>query len=247
MKPKLKAILFDMGSTLIEFENSTWDVLNQRCAREGYGFLKKRNLIEIGYDDFWNLLAKEFEKRWIESNKTLKEIKFEDMAVSLFDYLGLNMTDGNLTEFMKKYYQPVTDQITLIQGAGETLKFFKEKNLKLGLISNTIFPQRFHLEELKRFALAQYLDLVLFSSEVGYKKPHPKIFETALERLDIAPDFIVFVGDRLDEDIGGAQNMGMTTILIPKDGRDYSAPIVPDARIERIAELPDIVAKLFDI
>ena len=60
MKPKLKGIFFDMGSTLIEFENSTWDVLNQRCAREGYDFLKKRELIEIGYDDFLNLLAKEF-------------------------------------------------------------------------------------------------------------------------------------------------------------------------------------------
>lgn len=247
MKPKLEGIFFDMGSTLIEFENSTWDVLNKRCAREGYDFLRKRNLIEMEYDDFLNLLAQEFERRWSKSNNTLKEVSFEDMAVSLFDDLGLNLIDGNFIEFMNKYYQPVTDQITLIKGAIETVRFFKDKKLKIGLISNTIFPEKFHLRELKRFGLFQFFDLILFSSEVGYKKPHPKIFETALKGLDIKPNSAVFVGDRLEEDIGGAQKVGMSTVLIPKEGRDYSAPVIPDAKIKGINELPDAVLKLFDI
>ena len=247
MKPKLKGIFFDMGSTLIEFENSTWNVLNQKCARKGYAFLKNRDLIEIGYDDFLNLLAKEYERRWAESTKTLKEISFEDMAVSIFDYLELNLMDGNLSEFMNSYYQPVTDQVTLIKGAVETVRFFKDKKLKTGLISNTIFPEEFHLRELKRFDLFHLFDLILFSSKVGYKKPHPEIFNTALKRLDVQPDSAVFVGDKLEEDIGGAQKVGMKTILVPKEGRDYSAPIVPDAKINIISELPDKVLKLFDI
>ncbi len=247
MKSKLDGIFFDMGSTLIEFENSTWDVLNQRCARKGYDFLRKRNLTEIEYDDFLNLLSREFERRWTESNNTLREISFENMAVSLFDDLGLNLIDGNFIEFMNKYYQPVTDQITLIKGAVETVRFFKDKKLKIGLISNTIFPEEFHLKELKRFGLFKFFDLVLFSSAVGYKKPHPKIFEAALKGLDVEPDYAVFVGDRLEEDIGGAQKVGMRTVLIPKEGRDYSTPIVPDAKINRITELPDAVLELFDI
>lgn len=247
MKPKLKGIFFDMGSTLIEFENSTWDVLNQRCAREGHDFLKKRNLIEVGYDDFLDLLAKEFEKRRVESEKTLKEISFEDMAVSLFDYLGLNLLDGNLSEFMNKYYQPVTDQITLIEGAVETVRFFEEKKVKAGLISNTIFPERFHLQELKRFGLAQFFDLVLFSSKVGYKKPHPKIFETALKGLDADPNSTVFVGDKLEEDIGGAQKVGMNAILKVKEKEDRTSSIVPDAEIRNLTELPAAVLKIFEI
>lgn len=246
MKPKLKAILFDMGGTLIEFENSPWEVLNQRCARQGYYFLKKQNLTTMSYENFVYALSKEFENRWIACQKTLQEVDFEKVVFFLFKKLDFNLTDGKKKDFLTRYYQPVTDQITLIQGAVEAVKFFKEKNLKVGLISNTIFPKRFHLEELKRFGLDRYLDLVLFSSEAGFKKPHPRIFNAAIEMLDIMPDCAAFVGDKLEDDVGGAQKIGMKTILRLKEGENYSLPIFPDATINNLTELPQAVLKLFD-
>lgn len=246
MKPRLEAILFDMGGTLIEFENSPWDVLNQRCAQRGYDFLKKQNLIKIGYEDFVYTLSKEFEKRWTACQKTLQEVDFEKVVFSLFKKLDLNLTDENRKDFMTRYYQPVTDQITLIQGAVEAVRFFREKNLKVGLLSNTIFPKRFHLEELERFGLNRYLDATIFSSEVGFKKPHPQIFTAAIEILGISADFVAFVGDKLEDDIGGAQKIGMRTILKLKERENYSLPIFPDATINNLTELPVAVLKLFD-
>jgi putative hydrolase of the HAD superfamily len=53
----------------------------------------------------------------------------------------------------------------------------------------------------------------VFSSEVGKRKPHPAIFETALERLGVEPERALFVGDRRFEDIRGAKEAGMTTVL----------------------------------
>lgn len=247
MKPRLETILFDMGGTLIEFENSSWDVLNQRCTRKGYDFLKEQNAIEAGYQDFVDSLRREFEKRWTASEKTLQEIDFESAVFSVLKKLDLNLTDGNKKEFMIRYYQPVTEQITLIPGAVETLKLFKDKNLKVGLLSNTIFPGRFHTEELKRFGLDSYLDLALFSSEVGFKKPHPHMFCTALEKLSVVPHSALFVGDRLEEDIEGAQKVGMKAVLKVKDGEDCSTSIVPDAKINSLTELPRVVLGLFEI
>jgi putative hydrolase of the HAD superfamily len=134
--------------------------------------------------------------------------------------------------------------VTLIQDAVETLKYFKGEGYKLGLVSNTIFPDRFHLTELKRFKLFPYLDTIFFSSEVGYKKPHPQIFLQCLERLRIEPEESLFIGDKLIEDIGGAKNVGMKGILKYKEGRDYSASIVPDGIVQILSELPPLVRKM---
>jgi putative hydrolase of the HAD superfamily len=60
--------------------------------------------------------------------------------------------------------------------------------------------------------LAERLDFAVFSSEVGKRKPHPAIFERALDALGVAADDSVFVGDRLYEDVRGAGEIGMTTV-----------------------------------
>jgi putative hydrolase of the HAD superfamily len=60
--------------------------------------------------------------------------------------------------------------------------------------------------------IAQRLDFSVFSSEFGLRKPHPAIFERALEALGAEPERSLFVGDRLYEDVRGASEVGMTTV-----------------------------------
>jgi putative hydrolase of the HAD superfamily len=60
--------------------------------------------------------------------------------------------------------------------------------------------------------LTERLDFAVFSSEVGVRKPHPQIFERALEALGVEPENALFVGDRLYEDVRGAGELGMTTV-----------------------------------
>ena len=60
--PELKAVLFDMGSTLIEFENSTWEVLRVACAETGYRFLEEKKLSLPEFVEFSGLLDAEFLK-----------------------------------------------------------------------------------------------------------------------------------------------------------------------------------------
>ena len=244
-KKKLKAILFDMGSTLIEFENSTWDVLGRACAEKGYEFLEEKNLHLPEFEEFSKLLADEFLKARSEVQENLKEFKVEKVAWDFFNILNLSTSDGLYDSFIEVYYKPITDQLTLIDGAEDILRYFKERSLKIGLVSNTIFPERFHLRELKRFGLYPYLDVHLFSSEVGVRKPHPRIFLKALSELDVNPPQAVFVGDRLIEDVGGAQKVGMKGILKYHEGRDYTPPITPHAQIVELKDLPEAVFNLF--
>ena len=244
MKKPLKAILFDMGSTLLEFENSTWDVLRRLSTETGYEFLQEKKLSLPNLEEFSGILSAEFLLARLEVEQSLKEMKFEKVIFDFFTKLNLSTSDGIYGSFLEVYYRSVTNQVTLVDGAEEVLKFFKEKNLKIGLISNTIFPEKFHLRELKRFGLYPYLDAYFFSSQVGVRKPHPKIFHLALEKLKVDPSEGVFVGDRLQEDVGGSQNVGMKGILKYHQGRDYTLPITPDGQVMEMKELPEVVFNL---
>ncbi len=245
MSTKLRAVLFDMGSTLIEFENYTWDVLGKRCAQGGYDFLKRKDHDLTGFEEFSRALDQQFLKARGEVKESLKEFRVEKVARGLLDALNITRSDGLCWGFLESFYQPITEQLTLMEGALDVLKDFKEKGLRIGLVSNTIFPMRYHLKELKRFGLYPYLDAHHFSSEVGVRKPHPDIFRKTLRELDVQASQAVFVGDRLVEDVGGAQKVGMLGILRHHENRDYSAPITPDARIHQLSELPDTVLSLF--
>jgi putative hydrolase of the HAD superfamily len=245
MKKPLKAILFDMGSTLLEFENSTWDVLRRLSAETGYEFLKEKNLSLPDFEEFSETLSAEFVKARSEIEQSFKELKFEKVISDFFTKLNLSTSDGIYGSFLEVYYKPVTDQVTLIDGAEGVLKYFKDQKLKIGLISNTIFPDKFHLRELKRFGLYPYLDVHFFSSTVGFRKPHPRMFQLTLEKLQVDPCQAVFIGDRLEEDVGGAQKVGMKGILKYHQGRDYTLPITPDAQVRELKDLPEAVFELF--
>ena len=92
------------------------------------------------------------------------------------------------------------------------LEALRKRGLKLGLVSNALDPPgRLH-RELADSGIAERIDYAVFAAEVGRRKPDREIFERALDALGVSPDSALFVGDRLDEDVRGAAELGMTTV-----------------------------------
>lgn len=240
----LKAVIFDMGSTLIEFESHSWDVLGKMGTKSGYEFLKRQKLNLPKYDIFEAMLFKKLEQRLTSIKDNLKEIRFEEVVFPFFEELKISTEDGKFSNFLYEYYKPITQQATLIEDAVGILSFLKEERLKVGLISNTIFPGDYHRDELKRFGLYPFLEISLFSCEFGYRKPYPEIYRECLKRLEIEAEEAAFVGDRLLEDVAGPKSLGMKAILKHKEGRDYSFPVQPDAKVYSLAELPQAIRNL---
>ena len=104
------------------------------------------------------------------------------------------------------------DRFTLYEDALPVLAELRGHGLKLGLVSNAFDPGWLLHRDLEHMGLAERLDFSVFSSEVGVRKPHPAIFERALEALEVEPERALFVGDRLYEDVRGAAEVGMTTV-----------------------------------
>ncbi|MGH7705991.1 MAG: HAD family hydrolase, partial [Candidatus Dormibacteria bacterium] len=74
-------------------------------------------------------------------------------------------------------------------------------------------------EQLERLEVAQYFDATVFSSEIGWRKPDPRIFRELLSRLGLSAAEVWFVGDEWEADIEGAEAAGMRAILAPGVGQ----------------------------
>lgn len=98
----------------------------------------------------------------------------------------------------------------LIQGSRSLLEYFADR--PLGIVSNgqRVFSER----ELRHLGIRDYFDVVVFSSDYGYKKPDPRLFRHALHRLGVHPENTLFIGDSYRNDILGPRRIGMQAMFI---------------------------------
>ena len=85
--------------------------------------------------------------------------------------------------------------------------------------------------------LLERLDAIALSAEVGKRKPHALMFESALAQAGVEPGEAVMVGDRLREDVAGAQALGIATVQARWFADDDSAVAVPDAVADTPADV----------
>jgi HAD superfamily hydrolase (TIGR01549 family) len=126
----------------------------------------------------------------------------------------------------------VSENFELYEDALPVLEELRRGDLRLGLVSNGI-------RDLREFVAHHRLDVdaIVGSRAHGYVKPHPTIFQAALEQLGVDAADTVMVGDSLEEDVEGARALGMRAILIDRDERH------PDID-ERLTDLYGLPAAL---
>jgi putative hydrolase of the HAD superfamily len=123
---------------------------------------------------------------------------------------------------------------SLYEDVPVVLRRLHASGLRIGLISNT---HRCLSSFQTHFALGGLIAAAVSSSEHGYMKPHPSIFEAALRQLGVAPHEAMMVGDSLSQDIAGARRLGMQAVLVCRSGA--LPPVAGDVPIIRsLTELP---------
>lgn len=113
------------------------------------------------------------------------------------------------------------------------------KKYRIGIIANQALGTARRLE---KYGLAAHLDLVVASAEEGMEKPDPRIFRLALQRAGCAARDAVMIGDRLDNDIAPAKQVGMKTVWVRQGFGGMATPLtdreIPDASVQSLQELP---------
>lgn len=239
-KLKPRALIFDLGSTLIEYESLPWDELGKVCLEASRQFLLSRGFDLPDRDTIhekFNEVRADYRR---EATESLIEWDVPTVASRMFDALNITYDDALIDSFFDAYYEPVNRELFIYDDVLQTLETLRPTYPVMGLVSNTVFPERAHHHELQRFGIEPYLAFAVFSSTFGLRKPHQDIFYHACNLAGFAPSECLHVGDRYEEDVVGPTKIGMQAILRIKPGRDYP-PDMPDSlrKIDNLIELLD--------
>jgi len=202
-----EAVLFDWGDTLIRFVYD--EALVEAGHRAGLAALERDDLPEV------ERVATHFRERYeplFWAPGTVEELEYPGLVRQLLGDFGIEVDDEELTRFLEAEHAAWDPARQAAANTPALLEALRGRGLKLGLVSNAFDPGWLLHRDLEQMGLAERLDFAVFSSEVGKRKPHPAIFERALNALGVEAVDSVFVGDRLYEDVRGAGELGMTTV-----------------------------------
>jgi putative hydrolase of the HAD superfamily len=204
----LDAVLFDWGDTLYHF------AYDESLLEAGWG----AGLATLGSKALpaADLVAARFREHYLPrifAPGTIEEIEYPDLVRELLGEFDVAVSDDELVRFLLAEHA-IWDPVRVMGAHTHALlDSLRDRGLKLGLVSNAFDPGWLLREDLARMGLAERLDVAVFSSEVGMRKPHPSIFKAALDPLGVAAERTLFVGDRRYEDVRGPRQLGMKTVL----------------------------------
>lgn len=210
----MRAVIFDLWNTIAEWPHERWAEVRPRLAEQ------------------FGLSPEEFDSRWYGELAQLRETRPFAEVLAPFDL------SPEAAERVVALRRDVTRQgLVPVRGAAETIMVLRERGLKTGLISVCSEDVALLWEESPFHGL---FDAAVFSATCGLRKPDPRIYRLALDQLGVKAGEAVFVGDGANDELAGAERVGMRAIGVDSPGGelpdDWDGP--------RIRELPELLELL---
>ena len=121
---------------------------------------------------------------------------------------------------------------TMFPDAYETLDWLRGRGVRIGCVTNRVFGGPRFAEELLELGLDRYFESTAVSCDLGYMKPHAKIYEHVLGEMGVEPGEVVMVGDSLRADVQASQALGMVGVWRRVRKHD------PPHEAEQVGEVP---------
>jgi putative hydrolase of the HAD superfamily len=210
--------------------------------------------------DLWNTLAvwpdelsRDFRRRWsTRIGRTLEEIDAAWYAsgayelresgpiapalTSVHDALGVDSAD--LDELVGWRVEVARKAVVPDDGVVETLSELRERGIHVGLISNCTEDVALVWAE---SLFVPLFDAAVLSATAGYMKPDRRIYERVCAELEVDPSQCLFVGDGANDELRGARDVGMTPVLIHREGEDPYWENLRDWDGLRITSIPQVL------
>jgi putative hydrolase of the HAD superfamily len=209
----IEAVLFDWSDTLVQF---TWD---DDLLIAGH----RRALAAIGRGDDPTAFTERYRQVVV-----VEATPGDDYGELLRGLIG-PLSDDEIERFVDVEHETWQEATQVLASAPALLEALRARGIRTGVVANSWpEPARLLRRDAERLGLAPLLDVQVYSSEVGVRKPAPAIFLRALAELEVEPTFAMFVGDRLEADVAGAANVGMSTVQALWFTADDTPGIEPD-------------------
>jgi len=220
----IKAVLFDLGGTLVYYPSA--EKFAALCRTEEIRRitnLPQSVLVEI---------SDEMIKQREESVRTYREYLATDVFRNIFRKYKVETNKADSVAGL--VYSQYTKGLRLYPDVKDALRGLRRRGYLIGLISNTIFPRQWHFRTLEKFQIDRFFRMTIWSSEFGWRKPHPSIFQHGLKLLKVRPEEAIYVGNELVPDILGSQQVGMKGVLIYRSIEGNDVSLLLDSRPYRI-------------
>ena len=228
----VKAVLFDYGLTLVTFTFPRAELLRV--------LVQVRPWLGPDAPDAETLLHDVIEV--VEHQLPAygeDEIDYLDFYDKAWRRAGVTMSRETLYRVLDLEQECWDRSVRLAPDALQTLERLRARGLRTAVASNAPFPPEMMHRQVRLVGIWQLVDAVVFSSEVGRRKPAPELYLSALERLGMAPAEALYVGDRVLEDFDGPRRLGMRAVLCTALAREHVPDGVPT--IARLAELDEFI------
>jgi putative hydrolase of the HAD superfamily len=220
-------IFFDVGSVLLKRKDDLWAMASD-CL--GVSLDAYREAVFAIHNKH-----KVINSLWSDAKTLEKEIKYyTEFSKEVQKRLGIDV-DESKTKYLVNIFS--RRRYDLSDGAHEILKWLKSRGYILGVISNAPVSRRHY--EMKEHELEQYFDLVVLSRDISIDKPHPKIYEYALNLAGATAKYSVMIDDRA-ENLKTAQELGFGKTLLFVDSKS-SGLENPYTRISHLSQLRSLL------
>jgi FMN phosphatase YigB (HAD superfamily) len=244
----LRAAFFDVGDTLVEHW-ARGEVVGQKARAQVCAALGEQpwldEFLKAELEPGWTTslaqgLARHGAGWWrFEPERARQET--DRWYREWFEARGIELDGIDLDRLRSVMCVPLDEISSPVAGAFDALRWCAERGLRVVLVTNTLSRGDAEaLEDWRRFGLAEAIHGVVSSHSVGWRKPHPAIFERALEIAGVDPSEAFHIGDNLIADVWGAQQVGLKAVwrrseraMLPSDERGE-----PPARAAREAAEP---------
>jgi len=230
-----RAVLFDLYGTLVRRRSIKADLL-EPALRNVYCFLQSRGC-NVDFEYFRNVDEEVFTCLLNRRKATLQEIDLCEAYMEILPKVGVPASDDIINGCISAFGKATEDCFCeLWPEVDYVLKVLRDRGYALAIVSNVqaIYARR----DLCQLGILHLFDAIVFSSEVGWVKPHKAMFQTALEKLGLDASKAVMVGDTFEEDIIGPKKIGLKAVLVTRTEEQHThLNISPDLTISNLQEL----------
>lgn len=229
---KVRAILFDLGDTLIRLHPmpDMPPLLAHVFTARGIDSPRALELAESLTSQLGRDVARD-SKAGVTEEPGLEALMAPLIAARSDELAALGRVFGEAD--VSRFEMPPTGLARVER--------FKTLGYRLGVVSNTSTAPALLDAYLRSVGLLPLFDVVLYSVSKGIRKPHPELYRMALTELGSTPQETTFVGDRVREDVLGPRSVGMRAILTHEFRQEDPAGSAPLAIISQLEELEDVL------
>lgn len=221
----IQAVCLDLDDTLLDTEFAARQALRDLVGNDGAW-------------PVWDRITEQLYEHYLAGEQSF-EFTCIERTRAFFAAFGENITWSEADRREAARMAAMRRAWRLFDDSEPCLRRLRDRGLRLAIITNA--PGASQRGKIEAMGLADSFDTLVISGELGIAKPDPRIFHTACTRLDLRPDQVAHVGDRLDVDAVAAAAAGLRGIWLNRKGAGRPCP-ADITTIDNLTALPDLVA-----